>query len=43
MHCSHCDELAPATRLNWDELTDQRSWVGGRDLNKGAWESLLAQ
>ena len=44
IHCPNCGVLAPAARLNWDELTDrlnwdelteERIWGEGDDLDMG--------
>jgi hypothetical protein len=41
IHCPHCDQLAPAARLDWDELAEERLWGGGDDLHMGphVWKS----
>ena len=31
IQCPHCDTLAPAGRLDWNELTEAREWSGGED------------
>ena len=35
IHCPNCGVLAPAARLNWDELTEERIWGEGDDLDMG--------
>jgi hypothetical protein len=38
MHCSNCDRLVPAERLDWNDQTEVRSWGGDDDLRMGPFE-----
>jgi hypothetical protein len=35
IYCPHCKRLAPATRLTWDDITEERIWGEGDGLEMG--------